>query len=338
MRRTLAGFVDFAHERLGAPSPPVRRRRWGVLALSSETGRGHRRARSFDHRPQGGTAWGRCGLLFLGFDAPHGARQGAAREGCRSAVGAGRPATRRTVAARTSPSPCQRRRAPCRRHRSQLCGAVCGLVGRGRHPQHEAPRPEPGRYLRCEVTRPASACWSSATAATSSCASAFAIRRRVLPGLLRAFGAEEQSSRSASLAMSPFFNFASRDMRGREPANGFQNRGLRHMPEVTLIGGLPPRGHIPPRPAPVPRRAGAAWREASPRPPEAKHTANSRTSSSCDFASSAANSSAPPPARFRLPPVAVRSATAAGDSGQSGAMPSSRSCTVRRTPSGRSCP
>ena len=45
----------------------------------------------------------------------------------------------------------------------------------------------------------------------------FAIRRRVLPGLLRAFGRKmagiqpvPAASRSASLAMSPFFNFASR--------------------------------------------------------------------------------------------------------------------------------
>ena len=82
----------------------------------------------------------------------------------------------------------------------------------------------------------------------------FAIRRRVLPGLLRAFGAED-GGHPAGASGQPF-GFAgnvallqlrqSGDVRGREPANGFQNRGLRHMPEVTLIGGLPPRGHIQP--------------------------------------------------------------------------------------------
>jgi hypothetical protein len=72
---------------------------------------------------------------------------------------------------------------------------------------------------------------------------------------------------------------------------------------------------------------------------EATHTASSRTSSSCDFASSAANSSAL--SSGKASPATCcssRSATAAGDSGQSGAMPSSRSCTFRLTPSGRSWP
>ena len=77
-----------------ATSPPGRRRRRGDFALDAGTGRGHRRARIFDHRPQGGTAWGRCRSLFLGFDdPPHRTRQGLAADGVNvDEVGAGRPA------------------------------------------------------------------------------------------------------------------------------------------------------------------------------------------------------------------------------------------------------
>ncbi|RVR64951.1 hypothetical protein EOL30_26425, partial [Citrobacter freundii] len=50
----------FQAQSQNAPSPPSGGRRRGVLALGLETGRGHRRARIFDHRHQGGTAWGRC--------------------------------------------------------------------------------------------------------------------------------------------------------------------------------------------------------------------------------------------------------------------------------------
>lgn len=56
---------------------------------------------------------------------------------------------------------------------------------------------------------------------------------------------EPSASRSASLAMLPFFNFASRvDVRRGVLLHGFQNRGLRHMLEIAVSGGLPPCGHV----------------------------------------------------------------------------------------------
>lgn len=126
-----------------ATSPPGRRRRRGDFALDAGTGRGHRCARIFDHRPKGGTAWGRCCSLFLGFDdPPHSTRQGSARDGMQvGEVGAGCPAGRRAGGAHVA-------------FAVPAAGGWCGCGPWGLLASSEAPRSRPGRLPSARVKRP----------------------------------------------------------------------------------------------------------------------------------------------------------------------------------------
>jgi len=182
-----------------------------LLALN--TGRGHRRARiCISPRP------GRNGLgavligLFLRLDEPpHGTRQGAAREGeCRS--GRRGPTSPRAGGSRAHRL---RRasggRAPCRGHRSPPCEAAGGGRGHGAFSlKRNAPVEAGARAVG--AGQAASACaGSSVMASASSGASSCSCEDcGVSASKIAGIQPVPFASRSASLAMSAFFNFASR--------------------------------------------------------------------------------------------------------------------------------
>ena len=126
-------------------------------------------------------------------------------------------------------------------------------------------------------------------------------------------------------------------------AHGIQNHGLGNVLEVAFCGRLPPCGHVEAHGlrqfcAGLVRRGTGVTTSTV----EATHTASSRTSSSCDFASSAANSSAL--SSGKASPATCcssRSATAAGDPASPGpCLPAGLALSGSRPAAGRgrSCP